>query len=296
MTIENTEDTNEDISEEQVIQDEQAAFAAAFDGETQEEEYVVDEEALEEDQQEASDDGATEEDEKEETTVDWEAELKRERETSAKLESRLRNMEGRYGSMNAELKRISTESVRGYKHPDKEEIAESIKTVEGIDSLKEKYPEWAQDVEEREALRMSQIGINDYVSKDDVADLIRQNVGSVLTQDEFNAKLEKETEKLRVEFKHPGWVDTLQTKEFSDWFEKQDESVLALYKSTRSTDAIKLLDQFQQSQSKEIETEDRQKANASRLEKAIPATSSSRTRRPTKPTEHDAFLEGFGKR
>ena len=296
MTI----DKEEDISEEQALEKEQADFSAGFDGETAEEEYVVDEEAMDDkplgDDEPKEEEATAEEGEEKEPTVNWEARFNEEKDNSVKLEARLRNMEGRFGSMNAEIKRMSTESSRGYKHPGKEELSESIKTVEGIDTLKEKYPDWAQDVEEREALRMSQIGINDYMSKDDVTELIRQKSDGMLTQEEFDARLDRETEMLRVEFKHPGWIDTRESKEFKAWLEKQDDSAHALVKSTRSADAIKLLDQFKDSQSQETDNEDKQKANESRLEKAIPATSSSRNRRPTKPTEHDAFLAGFGKR
>ncbi|PCI10505.1 MAG: hypothetical protein COB71_12935 [Thiotrichales bacterium] len=61
---------------------------------------------------------------------------------------------------------------------------------------------------------------------------------------ERQARLARKEEERRLELKYPNWIEIVRSDDFHNWMDKQDESVIALFKSTRSADAIRLLDQY----------------------------------------------------
>lgn len=52
---------------------------------------------------------------------------------------------------------------------------------------------------------------------------------------------------IAIEVAHPGWIATVRTPEFVRWLDAQPPEVYALSKSQDPTDAIALLDRYEES-------------------------------------------------
>ncbi len=67
---------------------------------------------------------------------------------------------------------------------------------------------------------------------------------AIQEQAELDAQLEQAREELKVEAAHPGWIQTVRTKEFAKWMSQQPDSVRRLAQSNQAQDAILMLDLY----------------------------------------------------
>jgi hypothetical protein len=307
MTEETTnEELNEEVEAEEILEDqevieedpteeeEEAAFNDAFSDDL--DEYEIVDEVVETEEEPA-------EEEAEETQVQMpeptevNSALEAANAHIAALEQRLRKSEGKFGELNSKINEITKarENATPPGHPSREQVAEAIKGgVEAIDTLKEKFPIWAEAVDEKEALRQATLGISEYASKDDLANVVRaENLQGYVSKEDFNDIIQAEREKIILEVKFPNYRQIVRDAVFQEWLPKQDATAQAQYQSGTSADAIKLLEKYEQHLEKMAERQEK----TERLERATPATTGRRgSRKPTRSTDEQDFLEGFGQR
>lgn len=144
------------------------------------------------------------------------------------IDHRLKSSEGRVAALQRELEVSKQAAKDANNSPTQQQINAASANSEKWVALKEDFPEWVEAIEER----LSGVVGTEKESYND-AELRAQN-----------ANLSSELSSLRVELKHPGWEDTVNTAEFVQWMQTQPPEVLALAASSNPTDAIKLLDQY----------------------------------------------------
>lgn len=276
----------DDLPEDEISQeDEEADFNAGFGEEEDEYEPVV------EPEEEKEEEKAEPEQEKEEEKDDKFEELRRVKEENLSLNDRLRKLEGRYGELNAKIK-ASEEAKkldRGPGFPTKDQVM-AAKTPDELESLKEQYPLWADEVEEREALMQARLGVDDFVTKEDLAAMARADaLQGYVSKEEISAIIGRERERILLDVTYPEWKQTVRSEGFQGWLQKQDASAIELYKSDSSADAIKLLSSYVKHTDDERKAQERQ----GRLEDAVPATRGGRNSTTKVTSEQEEFEAAF---
>lgn len=213
------------------------------------------------------------------------------------LQSRVRNIEGRFGTMNAQMQKMldAQKSVQssGGDAPSSQQINSAKISSEKFKRLKEDFPEWAEAMEEELNLRTENIkssiprapDLNNYISRDDAQDLVG------------------ESRKLAyLDLKYSNWENEVRTNDFRMWYLSQDDNMKALADSTDVNDSAKMLEAYfsfrheseNNTQNRELEKMNvvKQK-NQKRLESGISPTKSSAALSKRTSSEEEDFEEGF---
>ena len=148
------------------------------------------------------------------------------------LTHQLKSANGRIGAMQRQLEaaaKMPAAANGADPAPSAQEVSAASADAKKWQKLREDFPEWAEGIDELVAHRVGEASKKAAPAVDEQA--IRQSA------------VEAAREAI-VEDEHPGWKDTVNTQEFHDWFKTQPEDVQKLANSSRSKDAITLLDKF----------------------------------------------------
>ena len=171
----------------------------------------------------------------------------------------LKSTEGRVAAIQREAAqaRSAAQSVEGAA-PNQQAINAAMKTPEKWESLKNDFPEWGDAVE---ALVKANLGSARPAQQFDPSPLRQEFIGGLdSVKGAIMAEVTKALEEARVENKHEGWKETVNTSDFATWFKAQQPEVQGLSASTKARDAIRLLDLFNEAKSKpaSVVAQDRQ--------------------------------------
>lgn len=165
------------------------------------------------------------------------------------LGGRLRNAEGHIGGLNSQVKQqleaAKQVAKTGAEAPGVREISEAQSSPEAMAQLERDYPEFAK------ALKPT-------LSKLD-AQLAELQKPAEVKQVQAQAGVSREElevmrAEMRIESKHPGWQEKVQSPEFVGWLSNSPREAKLLAASDDPQDAIRLLDLFnanKQTQAKE---------------------------------------------
>lgn len=212
-----------------------------------------------------------------------------ERRVNAKVEQRVKSMEGRFGSLHkkmlGELKALEEARKAGVAAPTQAQVKAAGESKAKEAELRAEFPEYFEFVDRQVADVRAAIP--------DAAKIAEQAV----------EKARAEWVNDLIEERHEDWQTTVASKDFKAWYEKfpEDSEERRLGRSSKPRDAIKLLDRFA------ARVDDSGHATGApppepppdttskrRLEDAVPATSGGGTnRRDRVPSEEEAFAAGF---
>lgn len=194
---------------------------------------------------------------------------------------RVRNVEGRFGELNAQQQAARDAAASGAATPSAKEIRDAQGSPEKMATLKRDYPEFGAAIEA--ALDERTSGLQRQLT--DLSALVaKQPAGTVTTADVENLRNE-----LTVEHVHAGWKETVKLPEFAGWKNRQSREVQMLAASDSPQDAIRLLDLYAESRKPKPNNNQRLESAA-----AIPAGRSSSSQHGAKPVEDMNKAEFWG--
>lgn len=221
--------------------------------------------------------------------LEWEAVPKVVRDRLAALESlpnQMHKLSGHIGGLKSQLEATATAvkavaDRKGEDTPTNHEVQSAVSSPEAWKNFKDEWPEFADAVEAR-------------ISATPKAEAKQQPAPDF---DGFRASLESEMaeqihvaeERAYLRFKHPGYVETVNSQAFVDWFKKQPKDVQALDDEPSAQNAIALLDKFEQHKVTEAERLKKQE----RLASAVPAKGVTEPARPAAISDEEALLRGY---
>lgn len=197
------------------------------------------------------------------------------------IDQRLRSAEGRIGSVQQavfEQRKAAEEAAKRVKDaPTKEQMAQAAKSDKAWEDLKEEFPGWG------EALH------DELASVRQAAEALKQDIETLRTMQNSGSqhdveKLQREIDVKLVSVKHPGWQKTVQSEEFGQWLQGQDQAVQQKFlNSTDPVECIEVLDAFAKGNSSQDVASSRQR----RLEAATTVSKgrSAQTKNPANMTE-----------
>lgn len=203
------------------------------------------------------------------------------------LAGRVRNVEGHIGGLTSQQKELKATleaagkaaAAAGGVAPTAAEVAAAAGSSAKWKQMQEDFPEWAEAMEER----LATVGRSS-AAPVDVEKLRAQVRSEVLREVNFD----------RVEDVHEGWQDTVKKPEFAAWLKIQPEKTQALAASERPKDAIKLLDNYAESNKKAAPAGDPPADDSkARLEAAVAPTRGRAATKPEPITEHQAAEAAF---
>lgn len=208
----------------------------------------------------------------------------------AALASRLRNMEGKFGTVNKQLQDVMARSAtqaatQGGDAPTSGQVAGAAGSSAKLKALQADFPEWAEALTEQLA----------NIRPADTTELRASVVEEVTkTAREITAE-NRSLARLDAEF-GTRWERDVKTDKFKAWLSSQDAVTKALSNSQDSDDASALLEKFYSGSQTQGQSEAPSRANRrGRLERAIPATKGGTTRDDTEQSEEQAFLASYKK-
>lgn len=159
------------------------------------------------------------------------------------IDRRLSSAEGRIGSVQQavfEQRQAAEEAARRVKDaPTKEQIAQAAKSERAWEDLKDEFPEFSEALHD-EITSMRQAAEE---LKQDLEALRAMQAGG--GQQQNMAQLQREIDVKLVSVKHPGWQKTVQSEEFGQWLQGQDQAVQQTFlHATDPVECIAVLDAF----------------------------------------------------
>ncbi len=211
------------------------------------------------------------------------------------LKARLRNIEGKFGTVNAQMQNMlkAQKDVRstGGAAPTAQQIQSARQSSKKFEQLRDDFPEWADAMEEELNLRTEALRAQ-----------IPQapNLDGFISRDEA-ANIASESRKLAVlDFKYPGWEDEVRSNDFRLWFISQNENMKVLADSDDPRDSAVMLDAYFNARnparnSAELDEKKSVVVNKQkkRLASAISPTKSSAAAGKRFSSEDEDFEEGF---
>jgi hypothetical protein len=196
------------------------------------------------------------------------------------LDHRFKSFEGRLGKITTTLETLAagkaaatTVSAAGGDAPTQAQVQDAAKSSDRWKRLTEDFPDWAEAIDER------------FAAIPQAKEVDLSGIKTDFSKQLADAKTEAR-QLARIDAKHEGWEETVNTDEFKAWLTKQAPEKQALAKSDKAKDAITLLDDFKAAGKKDKE------ANDKRLKSAIPAKGVVTTPQPS-INDDDAFESGF---
>lgn len=212
----------------------------------------------------------------------------------SQLQTQIRSLQGKFGELNSRLQKQAHDQAsvatkaQGAKTPTKEEVMEAFQNEQKLQKLKEDFPEYGEALEAQARVIESKI-----------AQKIPDTGGFISKEDFSKALDEVRTEArayARLDNAHPGWDTTIAKPEFAQWLSSQDDKIKALSDSNDASDAISLLDKYEEynaQQTAESEAKRSKESSKRRLESAVAPTSRSTVAKPRPMTDEELFEEGF---
>ena len=208
-----------------------------------------------------------------------------------KIENRTRNVEGHIGGLTSGLKSLN-ETLAASKAAAKEvseaptqaQVKEAMENPKEWEALKGDFPEWAQATEK---LLDSRLGSS---KTDDFQKILEAKLEETTTRITEKVRHEAGLEALNVAF--PDWTADVNTPEFAEWYEQQDDAVKALSASPKPTDAAKMMRLFSNRKPKPVE-EPKQDLAASRQERMKAAITPKGTGGTPSSSDIDDFMAGY---
>lgn len=155
------------------------------------------------------------------------------------IKFRLKKFEQRVGGLTNKLsaaEKAAQEAAKTIKEaPSQEEILAAAEDDEKMDALKEEWPEHAEAFAIFEKRMEKKFGNVDFSA---VQAELNSNVSGQLSG------VRKEMAEQLVEISHPGWKETVNTQEFTDWSSRQEGEMAEKIKSVRPVDVIAVLGAF----------------------------------------------------
>jgi microcompartment protein CcmL/EutN len=151
------------------------------------------------------------------------------------LSGRLSKVEGHIGSLKQALDAAKAAKAAGGDAPSDSQIRRAQGDPKKFEALKDEYPEFADAIEGYLSSALEGVRPGEKV---DVSKLRDELAG------EFDNRLNRKFEELRVETHHRGWQKTTTSPEFVGWVQRQPREVQVLYASPHSDDVIRLLDLY----------------------------------------------------
>ena len=274
------------VTEDQEAELETAAFNAALDGEDppaeeaekveEVEEVQVAEESVEETEEEAP--------------IDPLAAMEE------RLSNRIRNLDGKYGGMNSELKRMKDAALEAAQNPrvadspTQAQVEEAVKSGPGMEALREQFPEFVTAFEEERA----------NTPKVDVAALERQfneryealEAKTVAREESTKVEISRARQMALLDASHPDWEETVGTQDYHEWLMSQPPETVALTHSNSARDALTVLNSYSEHKASKTDLT----ANSrQRLESAVNPTKGKVQSRSSPKTQTDYFNEALNR-
>ncbi len=210
-----------------------------------------------------------------------------------KQDARLRNIEGHIGGLNSQLKTAlaTAKAVEktGGEAPSTTQIESAASSSAKWKALKEDFPDWVDAMDGRLAEIQAAIPKANPVDVDGLKAELTTNVTQLVNEAGTRAR-----QMARVDAKYEDWEETVKTPEFETWFETQTPEVKALGASAKASDAIRLLDSYEDSRKKTEAGAKAKAVNEARLKSAI-TPKGVPSAQPTSLNDVDAFERGFKK-
>ncbi len=201
----------------------------------------------------------------------------------------LKSTDGRIGAVQKAITAARTDAGRaGAEAPSQQQIAAAT-TTEKWKKLEQDFPEWAGALNERMAADRAAISA-------EIKGMLPKPVDVQGTVQPLLNEVKAEARALaRIDAKHDGWEETVNTREFGDWLSRQPADIQSLADSTKAGDAIKLLDAFKEAskpQPAPVKDPAKQQQQTRRLEQAVTPQGAGRSTPPAL-SDDDAFESGF---
>lgn len=192
-------------------------------------------------------------------------------------EQRLKQAESRIGAISNELHAAKEAAKTVQVSPTKEQMAAAVESDEKWESLKRDFPEWADAFESKLVKAIAPSLADIAALKADLQGLKAQGADTEKTAADVSTAVESRM----LTFFKPKWKETIATKEWQEWLAIQPPEKAALVKSDLASDAITLLDAFEETRqpqktATEIAQERRKRLNTGDLptgRKAAPVKS-----------------------
>lgn len=231
----------------------------------------------------------------------WKAEFDSVREQLAglqKLAERVRNTEGHIGNITSQLKTVKAQAAAvtsaGGEAPTAAQIEQAVLSPEKLKALEEDYPDIAEPIKQLQAAlsaTRAELAKRPQFDGESIKTEITGSVAQQIAEARDQARTEARNLAL-VDFKHPGWEESVQSPEFQTWYGKQAPEVQALAQSPKAQDAIAMLDAFAAAKAKAEKDKQQKEANERRLRGAVqPKGQPAAT--PTTLTDEEAFELGY---
>jgi hypothetical protein len=202
-------------------------------------------------------------------------------------ESRIRNVEGRFGSLNSEvlsLKRSGQQAAPAQQATAAQPKAEGESTPSGeaLEELRREYPEWAKAIDQ---------SISAAVAKATAALRPGESLSDERVQ-QIESTVQRNTGMRFLDTHYRGWRDEVKTDQFVQWHAAQPPEVRQLADSDDPFDAIALLDAWRAAAAAQPKPSGRTRPKDT-LEAAVAVG-----RRPAQPattqiSDEEAFALGF---
>lgn len=286
---------NEVLNADEQLAAEQEAmeFKAAFSGET-----------VETDPEPSGESGKAKEDPPSPrplTADDLErARLEAAAEAKQQYEKRIRDLSGEVGGLRQKLESLETAKAaaerQGAEAPTARQIKDASQSGEKLAALKADFPEFAEALEEALAA-VKPVNLDEINQRLSAAEEARQKAESTAEELQTLAQLRQ------LDKAHPGWESDVNSDAYAQWLAAQPANIqYAANESKDARDAIAILNMFKKSDvylkattsTETLTATGRQKSQ--RLESAITPTSGGQAHRKQPKTEHEEFLEAFGRR
>lgn len=161
------------------------------------------------------------------------------------IEHDLKSTVGRVGALQRSLDAASKVATKaGADAPTQGQVAAAAQASDSWKKLKEDFPEWASALDER--LASEGKAIRDAMPKVDT-DALYKGVDERLNPKLAAIKAEVRAEAralARLDMKHEGWEEKINTPQYAAWIKTQAPEVQALADSDKVNDASRLLDLF----------------------------------------------------
>jgi chromosome segregation ATPase len=205
-----------------------------------------------------------------------------------KISSRIRNVEGRYGSLNRDFSQLMELQKAREEKPEEApaSISDVVKSGEKVAALQEDWPELqeaiaeaAEAIERRNAV---------------TPDVIEKLQHSSLSAEEVDRKINEARNKARLDAAFPDWEKDINTNEFKSWFVLQSDEMKAKFNSPHVQDAAEVLSGWVESQAPQQQDTAAPSRQRNRLDRALDPTDG-KTPAPRAPrlTEQQEFEQGY---
>jgi hypothetical protein len=195
---------------------------------------------------------------------------------------------GRIAAMQREMASAQAAAKVVEVAPTQSQISEASKNPDNWKNLKDTFPEWATELDERFAAERAELLKQmPAVDVDGIKRDVSASMSEAIKQSEVRVtKIAREF--ARVDLKYENWEVDVRAPEFAAWTKAQAPEIQALAESNNARDAIKMLDMYYDHR----KIEEARAKKTARLEAAIPAKGTNSQRQPTE-SDRDAAEKAF---